>query len=110
MGSTDFYLRNSTQMTSCGLTLDWSRWHGQSSEYARRWRCSPVKTSKRRSDSLSPLGWELESALLNSNPHRSVSGASGFLKRSADAVLSFVGLILLAPLFAIIALVVHLSD
>jgi exopolysaccharide biosynthesis polyprenyl glycosylphosphotransferase len=69
-----------------------------------------VKTSKRRFDSSSPIEWELESALLNSNPHRSISGASGFLKRSIDVVLSSAALILLAPVCAIIALAVRLSD
>jgi exopolysaccharide biosynthesis polyprenyl glycosylphosphotransferase len=54
---------------------------------------------------------KLESALLsNSYLHRSVSGAPGFLKRSMDVVLSLTGLIVLSPVFAIIALAVRLTD
>src|SRR5262249_36864249 len=46
----------------------------------------------------------------NSNPHRSVSGAPGFLKRSMDVALSLTGLIVLSPVLAVIGLAVRLTD
>jgi exopolysaccharide biosynthesis polyprenyl glycosylphosphotransferase len=50
------------------------------------------------------------SQVKTSIPHRSLIGASGFLKRSIDVALSVVGLVVLSPLFAIIAAVIKLND
>jgi exopolysaccharide biosynthesis polyprenyl glycosylphosphotransferase len=43
-------------------------------------------------------------------PHRSLRGASGVLKRCIDIALSAVGLVVLSPLFAIIAAVIKFND
>jgi lipopolysaccharide/colanic/teichoic acid biosynthesis glycosyltransferase len=44
------------------------------------------------------------------NPHRSVSGASGFLKRAIDCVVAGTALVLLSPLLAAIAGVIRATD
>jgi exopolysaccharide biosynthesis polyprenyl glycosylphosphotransferase len=46
----------------------------------------------------------------NFSRHRSVSGASGFLKRTFDLALAAFGLIVLSPLLAIIAVAIRLTD
>jgi undecaprenyl-phosphate glucose phosphotransferase len=46
----------------------------------------------------------------NFSPHRSISGLTGVLKRSIDCVLAAAGLIVLAPLFAVIAALVRVAD
>lgn len=53
---------------------------------------------------------DLRPALPSSSPHKSVSGLNGFIKRSIDVGVSGVLLMVLAPVFLIIAMAVRLAD
>jgi exopolysaccharide biosynthesis polyprenyl glycosylphosphotransferase len=72
-----------------------------------------VKLSNAKSGSSSRTGWNDIPAFLpadSCSPHRSISGITGTLKRSIDCILAGAGLIILAPLLAVIAAVVRLTD
>lgn len=59
---------------------------------------------------MSPAYRKFQAPELRRVPHRSLTGSSGFLKRSLDVFLSAIGLVTLSPLLVLIAAVVKLND
>src|SRR5262245_57045188 len=98
--------------TLCMQSVDLNRWRGLRSRCDARWRNFLVKPSRIRfgnsSNSESPLNRTQKSRRFS--PHKSITGASGFIKRTADVAFSVAALFVLSPLLLLIAIAVKMMD
>src|SRR5437868_3582762 len=107
-----FYSPNSTRMILCELSKESNLWHGLRSRFAARWRHFHVTHSKPRFGN-SPHGGPAPNRRIGPatfSRHKAVTGLSGFTKRAIDVTFAGLGLIVLSPLLAIIAVAVRVTD
>src|SRR5579884_819284 len=88
-----------------------SKRSGRRSRFLREWRSSRVQILKETFvQSLSPIYLSPSTVAWQELRHSSVAGRTGSTKRMLDISLSLAGLILLAPVLAVIAVLIKLQD
>src|SRR3954467_10957256 len=99
-------------MTLCVLYADWKRWRGPKNRCAGMWRHFLVKPSKQRFKNSSATGSITRTGRGSRSitRHNSLTGVPGILKRGFDVIGAGSALLLLAPLFAIVAIAIRMSD